>query len=147
MDDSPCHTITPEFLRRPKELDEDQPFLTVGLNREGMHMQGRELRAAARIAVSRRGKLNSGETWFPCMVLDMSDDGFLMVCNKDLSVGQILDFKCELFPAKVLDCKLQIRHFSDTGLGTKIVQIDPKGHNLCQLFLQEQYSEKLNKLG
>ena len=108
-------------------------------------MPGRELRAAARVNVTRKGKLSSGQSWFPCMVLDMSDDGFLMVCNRQLKVGQILDFRCELFPEKVLDCKLQIRHFSDAGLGTKIVQIDPKGHNLCQLFLQEQYSDKLNK--
>ncbi len=110
-------------------------------------MQGRDLRAEARVAVSRRGNLNSGQAWFPCMVLDMSNHGFLMVCNKELAVGQVVDFKCELFPEKVLDCKVEIKHFSDDGLGTKIVEIDQRGHNLCELFLQEQYSDKLDRLG
>ena len=108
-------------------------------------MPGRELRAEARIAVSRRGKLGSGETWFPCMVLDMSNSGFLMLCTKELAVGQVLDFRCELFPEKVLDCKIEIRHFSDTGLGTKITEIDKKGLTLCQQYLEEQYSDRLNK--
>lgn len=110
-------------------------------------MQGRELRAEARIPVTRRGNLNTGEAWFPCMVLDMSNNGFLMVCNKQLAVGQIIEFRCELFPQKILDCKLQIRHFAEDGLGTRIVEIDQKGHDLCELYLQEQFSDKLNRSG
>ena len=110
-------------------------------------MPNRELRAEARISVSQRGKLGSGETWFPCMVVDMSNQGFQMLCARQLAVGQILDFRCELFPEKVLDCKLQVKHYSDLSVGTQIVQIDPKGYRLCELFLQEQYSDKLGRLG
>ena len=79
------------------------------------------------------------------MVQDMSDSGFLILCNKELSVGQVLDFRCELFPEKTLTCKIEIRHISESGMGTKIVEIDKKGTGLCQLYLQEQYSLKLNK--
>ena len=110
-------------------------------------MNKRELRGEARIPVSQKGELSSGGHWFACRVLDMSDTGFSIVCNKQLAVGQVLDFRCELYPGKYLDCKIEIKHVNDTGVGTKIVEIDKKGINLCQLFLQEQYSDRLNKSG
>ena len=110
-------------------------------------MPGHELRAEARVAVKQRGQLHAGETWFPCVVLDMSNGGFLMLCARDLGVGQVLDFRCELLPQKVLDCKLEVRHFNDSALGAKIVEIDERGHDLCQRFLEEQYSDKLGRFG
>lgn len=110
-------------------------------------MKVRELRAAARVPVSKRANLNEGTAWFPCLIVDMSDDGFAMLCNRALMVGQVLDFRVELFPQKYLDCKVEIKHFSEAGAGTKIAEIDPKAISLWQLFLQEQYSDKLNKSG
>jgi hypothetical protein len=110
-------------------------------------MKARDLRAETRVAVSRRAELNAGEAWFPCRVLDMSDSGFLLVCNRALAVGQVLDLRCELYPEKVLECRIEIRHADDTGIGTKIVEIDRKSIGLCQLFLQEHYSDRLNRSG
>jgi len=110
-------------------------------------MATRDSRGEARIAVNRRASLNSGDAWFPCMVLDISDNGFLLLCTKELAVGQVLQFKCEPFPEKRLECKIEVRHVSDAGVGTKIVEIDKKGSALHQLFLQEQYSGKLNQSG
>jgi hypothetical protein len=110
-------------------------------------MKKLELRAEARIPVSRRASLNSGDAWFPCLVMDMSDSGFLIMCTKELAAGQVLEFRCELFPEKYLECKIEIKHIGDTSVGTKITEIDEKGTKLCQLFLQEQYSDKLNKFG
>ena len=110
-------------------------------------MKTSELRGEARMPISQSAALNTGHSWFPCRVLDMSDTGFSIVCNKQLAVGQVLDFRCELYPGKYLDCKIEIKHVNDTGVGTKIVEIDKKGINLCQLFLQEQYSDRLNKSG
>ena len=81
------------------------------------------------------------------MVLDMSNSGFQMLCTRSLDVGQILEFTCELLPQKVLGCKLEVRHFHDDALGAKIVEIDQRGQDLCQQFLQEQYSDKLDRLG
>jgi len=107
-------------------------------------MKGRELRAEPRIAVRERGSLNSGEAWFPCMVQDMSDSGFLILCSKDFSVGQVREFRCELFPEKTLNCAIEVRHISPSGMGTKITEIDKRGADLIQLYLQEQYSLKLN---
>jgi hypothetical protein len=112
-------------------------------------MKGRELRAEARIAVKERGSLKDGsvsigEEWFPCMVQEMSDSGFLILCSKDLSVGQVLEFRCQLFPEKTLTCKVQVRHVSPHGMGTKVVEIDNRGSSLVKLYLEEQYSLKLN---
>jgi hypothetical protein len=112
-------------------------------------MKGRELRAEARIAVKEKGSLsagslNTGDAWFPCVVQDMSDSGFQILCSKDLSVGQVLEFRCELFPEKTLNCKIEVRHISPSGMGTKVTEIDRRGTGLIQLYLQEQYSLKLN---
>jgi hypothetical protein len=108
-------------------------------------MKTRELRAEARIPVSERGSLNSGDVWFPCMVLQMSDSGIQILCSKPLTVGQVLDLKCELFPGKSIECKIEIKHVSDSGMGAKITEIDKRGSGLVLLYLQEQYSLKLNK--
>ena len=108
-------------------------------------MATRNLRAEARIAVRERGSLKCGDAWFPCTVLNMSNNGFFISCNKELSVGQLLEFRCELFPGKNLECKIEIRHVSHAGMGSKIVEIDNRGINLCQLYLEEQYSHKLTK--
>ncbi len=111
-------------------------------------MSTRDLRASARIAVSQRGMLKSGgPAWFPCLVHDVSDHGFLLMCTEALPVGQVLEFKCDLFPGKSLNCKIEIRHVSDAGMGTRISEIDSNGTGLLRLYLQDQYSITLNKTG
>ena len=113
-------------------------------------MKGRELRAEARIPVKEKGVLSAGslgteDAWFPCVVQDMSDNGFLILCSQEVTVGQILDFKCQLFPEKTLSCKIEVKHISPAGVGTKITEIDTRGTSLLQLYLQEQYSLKLHR--
>lgn len=119
------------------------------------HKKGRELRAEARIAVTARGALKegavaasalgAGDEWFPCLIYDMSDSGFLILCSKDLSVGQTLDLRSELLPGKPLTCRIEVRHVSSSGIGTKVVDIDKHGMSLIKLYLEEQYSLKLNR--
>lgn len=100
-----------------------------------------------RLPVTRRGTLNAGEDWFPCMILDMSDSGFLIMISREVAVGQVLDFRCELFPGKPLECKIEIRHVTDESVGARIREMDQRGATLCRLFLEEQYADKLNKSG
>jgi hypothetical protein len=52
--------------------------------------------------------------------------------------------KCELYPAKVLSCTIEVRHVVDTCHGTKIVGITPPSTALLKQFLEEYYSLKLN---
>ena len=106
-------------------------------------MRGRELRAEARIAVKERGavkegSLGAGDDWFPSMVQNMSDSGFLILCSKEVPVGQVLEFRCQLFPEKTLNCKIEVRHISPRGMGTKVVEIDNRGSSLVKLYLEEQ---------
>lgn len=108
-------------------------------------MSKSDLRGEARVPVSRRGTLSVGDVTFPCMVMDMSSGGLLLVSSRPLTVGQILGFKCELYPNTVLECKVEIRHTDDEGAGAKIVEIDEKGLRLCQVYLQEHYSGKLTR--
>jgi len=107
-------------------------------------MKGRDQRAGSRIAIKERASLNDGGDWFPCMVQDMSDGGFHIMCSKELAVGQVLDFRLVLFPEKTLNCKVEVRHVGPSGMGTKVVAIDGRGSRLIELYLQEQYSLKLN---
>jgi hypothetical protein len=37
-----------------------------------------------------------------------------------------------------------VRHVSPAGAGTKVVEIDGRGRSLITLYLEEQYSLKLN---
>ncbi|HXZ54520.1 MAG TPA: PilZ domain-containing protein [Burkholderiales bacterium] len=108
----------------------------------------REMRAEARIAVSQKGSLKVGDTsWFPCVVMEMSDHGLSIICVKKLSVGQPLLFRCQLYPDKNLVCKLEVKHAAEARMGTKIVGIDKRGASLLQSYLQERYSERLNRAG
>ncbi len=113
-------------------------------------MVEKDLRSASRLSVNQRGSLNAGEaedSWFPCLIVDMSDGGILLMSNREFPIGQILTFKSELFPGKFVECKVKVVHVDDTRLGTKIIEIDKAGHNLCQAYLEEQYAVRLAKLG
>lgn len=65
------------------------------------------------------------------------------MCSKQFSVGDVLELKSELYPARLLLCKIEIRHISDMCLGTKIVEINDTGSRLCREFIEEHYSDRL----
>ena len=110
-------------------------------------MVNNDMRAGTRLEVNQRGLLNAGAAWFPCLIVDMSDGGILLMSNREFPIGQVLAFKSELFPDRVLECKVEVMHVDDTRLGTKIIEIDKPGSNLCQAYLEEQYAVRLAKLG
>ena len=110
-------------------------------------MRTQEQRAEPRVSISRRGTLKSNEIWFPCLVQEMSKKGFFLVSNRAYTVGQSLDLRCALYPEKHLQCKVEVRHVNEMGVGAQIVEIDQKGIDLCQLYLQEQYAERFNRPG
>jgi hypothetical protein len=98
-----------------------------------------------RIAVNEKATLKAGEAWIPCGLLNMSDNGFLIRCSQELPVGQVVEFRCELSPGKTLTCKIEVRHVSAAGAGTRIVEISEYGARLRDLYLEEQYSNSLTK--
>jgi hypothetical protein len=108
-----------------------------------------ELRAFSRLTITRRGVLTAEDDAsalttlderFPCLIEDMSHGGFLLMCTERFSVGQVLNFSCELLPEQMLECKIKVMHVGDSIMGVKIVDIDDKGIELCQLFLRDQFS-------
>ena len=105
------------------------------------------MRSEPRISVSHRATLNAGEAWYPCLIQDMSTKGFFIVSSRDHEVGQSLGFRCSFAPEKSLECKLEVRHVNDMGMGAKITDIDEKGATLCRVFLEEQYADQLNRSG
>ena len=108
-------------------------------------MSMRERRAQARIPVSLKAELNGGDAWRPCRILDVSEKGFLLVCNKSFAPGRQLALRCELYPKKLLECKVEIMHSDEDAFGTKIVDIDAKSTDLFQVFLQERLSANLSQ--
>ena len=105
-------------------------------------MTAKDMRADARVSVTQRGVLSSGDTWFPCLIENMSERGLLVMSNHVFPVGQILKFRCELYPGKLFNCKLEVRHVDDTVLGTRVVEMDEKEVGYYQLFLDEQYADR-----
>src|SRR5262245_47462117 len=109
-------------------------------------MSMHELRAEVRIPVTQRGNLSAGGEWFPCLVLDMSSSGFLLVSNKALAVGQTLDFRCELHARKRLECLIEVMHSNNDSAGTMITEIDDKATAMLRAYLDEKYAVALDNL-
>ena len=97
------------------------------------------------MSVSRRATLIDGTRASPCLIQDFSTGGFFILTNQQYASGQIVELKCELYPDQVLQCKVEVRHISETCIGTKISEITPTGTALLRQFLQEYYSLKLNQ--
>lgn len=75
----------------------------------------------------------------------MSDEGLLFICTRDLEIGQILDFSCELYPDEPFECKLEVVHITNGGVGARIVDLDEKTRELIQSFLEERATEKMRR--
>jgi hypothetical protein len=70
----------------------------------------------------------------------MSQTGFLLLSTQHFTIGQILGFRCELLPERVLECKVEVVHLGDSVVGAKIVEIDDEGSELCKAFLREEFT-------
>ncbi len=89
-----------------------------------------------------RGTLGDPSAWFPCLIQDFSSKGFQIMCATEFEIGDILELKCELYPERFLQCKVEVRHVADMCLGTKIVEISDAELTLCRQFIDEHVSLK-----
>ncbi|HYC45228.1 MAG TPA: PilZ domain-containing protein [Burkholderiales bacterium] len=101
------------------------------------------LRIEPRVAQGRRGTLSASGTSTPCVIQDISTKGFLIMCTKPFAVGDVLELKSELYPGKFVTCSIEVRHVTDTCMGTRILDINPASLNVCRQFIEEHYSERL----
>jgi hypothetical protein len=102
-------------------------------------------RSAPRYAITPRGEILDGLTLVKVQVLiqDISDNGLSLVCSREFEPGQILDLKLQLSPSATVECKVEVRHSSDVGTGTKIVSMDDKNRRMYDQYLQEFFSQRL----
>lgn len=76
---------------------------------------------------------------YPCLIQEFSSKGFLIMSNVKAQLGDKLELKCELYPERFLQCKVEVRHITDMCVGTKIVEINDDGFTLYRQFLDEHY--------
>jgi hypothetical protein len=99
-----------------------------------------ELRAEVRVPITHRGTLVVPSVPIPCLIQDFSTKGFLIMCTEQFKVGDILELRCELYPGRFLECKIEVRHTNDDCLGTKIVEASNAALLLCRQFIDEHFS-------
>jgi len=104
-----------------------------------------ELRAEMRVPIIHRGTLGAQVPPFPCLIREFSTNGFLIMSAVKVQVGDVLELKCELYPERFLECKVEVRHIDDDCIGTRIVVISDAGLKLCRQFIDEHFS--LNRFG
>ena len=105
-------------------------------------MQRLELRAEPRVSVIRRGMLTHGDVSAPCLIQNMCSRGFLIKYSEELPVGQVLGLSCELYPARSIECKVQVRHVNAECLGARVIEMSDEAKSLCHQFLEEQRADK-----
>lgn len=101
------------------------------------NMHQPELRADPRVSVNLRGTLTLGDASTPCIIQNMCGKGFLIQYAKELPVGQALRLKCELYPARFIECMVQVRHVNAECLGARVIEIGDEAKALCRRFLDE----------
>ena len=104
-----------------------------------------ELRRQARDPISQRAQLNYDGTWVPCLIQDMSTDGFGIMCTRRLLVGQVAELRCEPYPGKEFQCQFEIRHAGDSHLGVLITEIDETGRSLCMQLMHDFHSDRKSR--
>lgn len=96
-----------------------------------------------RVPVRRRGTLKFDKTSYPRLVEGVSQNGIQIMSSREFPVGQLLEFGCGLFSGKFLEYKVEVGHVSDQSLGLRIMEIDDRGISPHQLFLEDQYADRL----
>jgi len=107
-------------------------------------------RTEVRVAMSHSGSLSSPATWVPCLIQDISSNGFQIICDEKraagdapatvATVGETFELKWFPYPDKVLQCRIEIRHITDKCIGTKTVGISDDNLLLCRRYIHDRVS-------
>ena len=107
----------------------------------------KEMRSEPRLPERRRGTLTVDGITSSCLLQDFSTKGFLLMSTQEFSVGDILELSTELYPTRVLKCKVEVRRVDGDCYGTMVVEISDPCARLCKQFVDEIYSERLKFAG
>jgi len=97
-----------------------------------------ELRAEERVPVNFAGTLRLGDTTTECVVQNMCSRGFLIKADRELPVGRVVHFTCELYPGGVVECTVQVRHVNAGCLGARVTEMSEDDAAVCRRYLAEQ---------
>ena len=86
--------------------------------------------------------MNYHGTWTPCLIQDISNSGFCVLSRNLLTVGQVVELKCEPFPGSEFQCQVEIRHVSDSCVGVLITEMNEGGRRLCAQLMQNYHSDR-----
>ena len=105
-------------------------------------MSTREQREEVRVPITRRGLLGAPTASHPCLIQDLSSKGLLLMSTVKAQLGDQLALKCELYPERFLECKVEVRHIHDDCLGIMIVEVSDASLALYRQFIDEHVSLK-----
>ena len=97
-----------------------------------------ELRSEPRVPVSYSGTLTRDGVSTPCIVQNMCSRGFLIRHSTELPLGQSLHLRCNLYPARSVECTVQVRHINSLYLGARVLEMSDEDRRVCLRFLEEQ---------
>ena len=105
------------------------------------------LRKSPRYTVTPKSDVFFEDKMYKALVQDLSDSGMLVLCSRDFKAGDILGVHLNLSPGVTVDCEVVVRHCTDMGIGVQIDYMDDANRRTYQSYLQEFFSQQLNKLG
>ncbi len=99
-----------------------------------------DLRGDERICIIRRGWLSWEDKLLPCLIENMSTQGFLLMSNTTFPVDSVVGLRGEFYPDRFVECKIRIAHITDCCMGAQIVEMNAHSQSLCREFMCEYYS-------
>jgi hypothetical protein len=96
-----------------------------------------ERRRERRLDVDISASLFDGQRAVPCRILNMCSKGFLIESDTRLPVGGAVSLIVPLYPPRVIECTVQIRHVNAERLGALVTQISAEDRAVCLWFLAE----------
>jgi len=109
-----------------------------------MNRTKRELPRYRRFPYSRRGELSYEGTYFPCLIQDISAKGLLIVCARDIVVGQELMVSFELIPGHVYRSTIRVQHIGDGCFGAKIIAAGEHDEQVFGQYVEKRFKESKN---
>ena len=104
-------------------------------------------RKSPRFTVTPKSDIFFEDKIYKALVQDLSDSGMLLLCNREFDSGTIIGVHLNLAPGVAVDCEVEVRHCTEMGIGVKIDYMDDSNRKVYQSFLQEFFSQQLNKSG
>ena len=97
-----------------------------------------ERRRERRLDVDISASLFDGQRAVPCRVLNMCSKGFLIESDRRVPVGEAVSLMVSLYPARTIQCVVQIRHVNAQRLGALVTGISAEDQAVCSQFLAER---------